>query len=146
MHAGGGGDGEDAAPSALDLPDDIRIGQFFESLDLDAWALIEMKPDGAEWDEYARYVVECLSSGEIDTLIKDGLEEIPVTQWHSGETPLAVAMILYSAGINDIDVDDIMLNTPENTTPADYARACSLMGAEARALLFGGTEGSEPDE
>ena len=39
--------------------------------------------------------------------------------------------------------DDIMLGHPDDTTPIDYARACTLMGAAARARLFGTSDSSD---
>ena len=147
MHAGGGGEGAAADGDGEDAADSLRVGRLFEEANLDAWGLLEVKPGGVTWDEYAWYIInDNLSPGQIDTLIDEGPDEIQVTQWHGGETALAVAMILYHENIGDVDVDDIMLNTPEDTTPTDFARACSLMGAEARARILGDDEEESESE
>ena len=75
----------------------------------------------------------------------DGLEELETqTVGAHGDYSVAynnvsdafpIAIILGGAEIEDLSVDDIFNLVPNDTTPIDFARACLLMGAEARAVL-----------
>jgi hypothetical protein len=96
--------------------------------------VMQHMPEEVTADEYFQYVMR---------LEDDGLEELETVGAH-GDYSMAynnvsdafpIAIILGGAEIDDLSVDDIFNLVPNDTTPIDFARACLLMGAEARAVL-----------
>jgi hypothetical protein len=73
----------------------------------------------------------------ITELVEEGSDSVHGWELWSGDEPYAVHIILVGSNINDkILVDDVFDLMPDDTTPANLARACVLMGETMRTALL----------
>ena len=73
----------------------------------------------------------------ITELVEEGSDSVHGSELWSGDEPYAVHIILVGSNINEeILVDDVFDLMPDDTTPANFARACVLMGETMRTALL----------
>jgi hypothetical protein len=118
-----------------DHPDLTRIATVMNEAGLPSADLILLMPTAVTYDEYIDYIMS-LTADQVDRLLEDR-DAAHGSQLWSGDEPFAVQIILTSSSIEDeITVDDVFDLVPDDTSPADFARACVQMGATMRARML----------
>jgi hypothetical protein len=119
-----------------DDPDLLRIAEVMNEANLPSADLIMQMPTGVTYNEYIEYIMR-LTSDQITELVEEGSDSVHGSELWSGDEPYAVHIILVGSNINEeILVDDVFDLMPDDTTPANFARACVLMGETMRTALL----------
>ena len=117
--------------------DEQRVAAGFEAEGYDVWALMEHKPDGVSYDEYAWYINDLADDeAAFNTFCELGPNSLNLSELYGGSVPFAIAIILWHGSVDDATVDDIINNCPDDTDAIDFARACTLVGATTRAEML----------
>jgi hypothetical protein len=116
-------------------PDLVRIVTVMDESDLPSADLVMLMPTGVSYDEYIEYVM-LLDTYQISELINGGGDAVHGSAMFCGDEPFAVSIILIGSCIDDMTVDDVFNLMPDDTTPANFARACVLMGESMRSSLL----------
>ena len=119
-----------------DNPDLLRIAAVMNEANLPSADLIVLMPQGVTYDEYIEYVMR-LTNDQITELVEEGGDTVHGSEMWCGDEPFAVHIILVASNIDEeMRVDDVFDLMPDDTTPANFARACVLMGETMRTALL----------